>query len=462
MAGRIAYLGNIVTQGLVLDLDAGIKGSYPGVGTTWTDISNNSNNGTLTNGPTFTSADYGAIRFDGVDDYVDVTNTADNLPNFTVGCWFKTTVTTSGLPAMLVNKLVNYSNGAGWGLFQVNGDVRFIFQTNGSLWGVYYTTGQLINDGTWHSATAVLSNGLLNRIYINGTPVGTTLVQGTPWTTYSNSGNIRIGTAQNNQYFFSGSIGNTQIYNQFLTQFQVWQNFNSYKVRYGIPDIVTDGLVLNLDAGNPYSYLSGSSGTTWTNTVAVSSSISGTLVNGPVYSNGAITFDGADDYIDCSNIIGNFGTSNFTLSAWVKTTSTSRSILAKQVTNGWNGFNFYINSNGKLQPTVDWSTSAQFGYIISNTSINTGTWTYCVFVFNGTTKSDWRIYINGVSDSFTEAGSAITGTGINNSTLFTIAKREFSEGTLGGNISSVQIYNRALSATEVQQNFNALRGRYGI
>jgi hypothetical protein len=227
------------------------------------------------------------------------------------------------------------------------------------------------------------------------------------------------------------------------------------------PQIVTNGLVLALDAGNTKSYVSGS--TTWFDKSGRGNN--GTLTNGPTFSSanlGSIVFDGADDYIDCSNIIGNFGTSNFTLSAWVKTTSTSRSILAKQVTNGWNGFNFYINSNGKLQPTVDWSTSAQFGYIISNTSVNTGTWTHCVFVFNGTTKSDWKIYINGVSDSFTEAGSAITGTGINNSTLFTIAKREFIEGTLGGNIYSVQIYNISLSANEDQQNFNALRGRFGI
>jgi hypothetical protein len=58
---------------------------------------------------------------------------------------------------------------------------------------------------------------------------------------------------------YTGSVYNTQLYNQALSPFQVWQNFNALKGRYGIPDIVTNGLVLNLDAGNPYSYLSGSS-----------------------------------------------------------------------------------------------------------------------------------------------------------------------------------------------------------
>jgi hypothetical protein len=65
MAGRIAYLGNIVTQGLVLDLDAAIKGSYPGTGSIWTDVSNNNNNGTLPSSSFYTGSNYGAIVFDG-------------------------------------------------------------------------------------------------------------------------------------------------------------------------------------------------------------------------------------------------------------------------------------------------------------------------------------------------------------------------------------------------------------
>lgn len=72
MAGRIAYYGNIVTQGLVLDLDAAIQGSYPKTGSTWFDISNNGNNGTLTNGPTYSPDNFGSIVFDGVNDYVNL------------------------------------------------------------------------------------------------------------------------------------------------------------------------------------------------------------------------------------------------------------------------------------------------------------------------------------------------------------------------------------------------------
>ena len=78
MAGRIAYYGNIVKDGLVLDLDAAKKDSYPGTGTAWNDISGNRNNGTLTNGPTFNSSNGGSIVFDGTNDYIN-TVTATSL-----------------------------------------------------------------------------------------------------------------------------------------------------------------------------------------------------------------------------------------------------------------------------------------------------------------------------------------------------------------------------------------------
>ena len=90
MAGRIAYYGNIVTSGLVLNLDAAKRDSYPGSGTIWRDISGNGNNGTLTNGPTFNSDNYGSIAFDGVDDYVLLPNgLLSGTGDFTVNQFIK-------------------------------------------------------------------------------------------------------------------------------------------------------------------------------------------------------------------------------------------------------------------------------------------------------------------------------------------------------------------------------------
>ena len=75
----ISYNPRIVTDGLVLALDAGNPKSYPGSGTTWTDLSGNGNNGTLTNGPTYSSANGGSIVFDGVDDYAEITDSSNNF-----------------------------------------------------------------------------------------------------------------------------------------------------------------------------------------------------------------------------------------------------------------------------------------------------------------------------------------------------------------------------------------------
>jgi hypothetical protein len=89
MAGRIAYYGNIVTNGLILDLDAAKRDSYPGSGTSWRDISGLQNNGTLINGSIFDSANGGSIMFDGVDDFVSGSDVPFRFGNtFSINMWF--------------------------------------------------------------------------------------------------------------------------------------------------------------------------------------------------------------------------------------------------------------------------------------------------------------------------------------------------------------------------------------
>jgi hypothetical protein len=266
--------------------------------------------------------------------------------------------------------------------------------------------------------------------------------------------------------FFSGSIYQTQIYNQALTQFQVWQNFNSYKSRYGIPDIVTDGLVLNLDAGNPYSYLSGSSGTTWANTVAVSSSISGTLVNGPIYSNGAITFDGVDDYVNITNSNVYSLSSNFTFSCWVKIISTPSGIVGifgtfddNNVTGSpFSGWSFWLFSTTGLTyfTLITGNGNVAYSTIRSNSTYTLNTWYNLTGVNTGGTT---YLYVNGIQQTQTSSAAIIAPT---SGSVIGRAYPNTADYYLNGSVASSQIYNRALSQEEITQNFNALRGRYGI
>ena len=92
MSGNVAP--KISTNGLILYLDAGNTKSYPGTGTTWVDISQSGNNGTLINSPTFNSSNGGGIVFDGVDDYVTQSNITSN--SLTFDFWFRVTDKTSG------------------------------------------------------------------------------------------------------------------------------------------------------------------------------------------------------------------------------------------------------------------------------------------------------------------------------------------------------------------------------
>jgi hypothetical protein len=88
MAGRVSYYGNIVKDGLVLDLDAAKLQSYPRTGTLWNDISGNNYVGVLTNGPTFNSSNGGSVVFDGVDDFIEFGDVLDLGTNsLTVSHW---------------------------------------------------------------------------------------------------------------------------------------------------------------------------------------------------------------------------------------------------------------------------------------------------------------------------------------------------------------------------------------
>ena len=82
----LSHSPSLVMNGLVLCLDAGNSKSYPGTGTTWTDLSGNGNNGTLTNGPTYSSANGGSLVFDGTNDYTQ-TPLSGTFPQITVEFW---------------------------------------------------------------------------------------------------------------------------------------------------------------------------------------------------------------------------------------------------------------------------------------------------------------------------------------------------------------------------------------
>jgi hypothetical protein len=308
MATRYNYTGGIVTEGLVLNLDAAKTGSYPGSGTLWRDLSGNGNNGTLTNGPTYTGVSKdAAIVFDGVDDYAAKSNPL-NFPvnsDLSVFSFFKKTGANSEPHQCIIS-----TGHSSWNLLLLN---QTTLTFNQAFIKTIISGSQILND-QWYYAGCI-KDGNEYKLYLNGVinSSATDSVIFTNNNKYDISSDTGLSSTRN--AYFKGLIPIIQVYNYALSPFDIFQNFNSLKSRYGIPDIVTDGLVLNLDAGNPYSYLQGSSGTTWTDVSGQGNN--GTLINGASYSNGAIVFDGTDDYVQttATNLNANVGTINI----WVKT-----------------------------------------------------------------------------------------------------------------------------------------------
>jgi hypothetical protein len=189
---------NIITDGLVLALDAASPRSYPGTGTTWYDVSGYGNNGTLTNGPTFNS---GSIVFDGVNDYLKT----PSIPNFrTISLWVKTSNTGTGWK-YLVDARTGMPNG----------------------WYTGFSGGSGIG-GNW---TSQYVNGVLTTVNFDNITLGIwcnlVITSNTSYTS-----DITFMSRYSNSEPLAGYIANIMIHNKALSAEEVLQNYNATKSRF--------------------------------------------------------------------------------------------------------------------------------------------------------------------------------------------------------------------------------------
>jgi hypothetical protein len=218
--------------------------------------------------------------------------------------------------------------------------------------------------------------------------------------------------------------------------------------------IYNNGLVINLDAGNANSYPG--TGTTWFD---LASGNNGTLVNGVTYDNtnsGGLTLNGSNQYINISSLNNtnlNFTTSDkFTISCYFKATSTPSSFLGLVVSGNTSGeWNYGIwVTNGKIQ--VGTHNDGRYG----NSTIVAGQIYQVTLTYSNNTMI---IYLNGVNDGTFTSVSLFNGL---NQQLVIGRKGANAGWYFPGTIYNVQIYNRSLSATEILNNFNSTRGRFGL
>jgi len=227
--------------------------------------------------------------------------------------------------------------------------------------------------------------------------------------------------------------------------------------------IVQDGLVLNLDAGARDSY---DGGTTWRD---LKGGNNGTLINGPTFdrdNGGSIVFDRSDDRVEIpDNDLFSFINSAFSLSVWLKTSSTissSKGFICKGNTLFAGEYAFHSYGSQIAFRLTDNSTGAYRGIATGLAIIDQGVWTNFVAVSDGTQQiSGMSMYKNGVLLSVSDSsGGSFTGVQ-NTSTPLKIGARSNSE-IFDGSIATSLVYNRALTSDEVARNFNVMRHRFGI
>ena len=217
------YSPKIVTNGLVLCLDAANTKSYVSGSTVWTDLSRSGNNGTLTNGPTFSSANGGSIVFDGTNDYVSFSTITNNT--YTIDFWYKMG-----------------GNDGSYGYFASSGDNGLAISEGGTLNGLiygqfYYWNGVGLNNlgiipstTNWNHICALINTSINNiQIYGNGNQSSTTTVTSMS-TSITNIGRY----ITSNLNFLKGNLASYKVYNRALSTTEIKQNYNATKGRYGL------------------------------------------------------------------------------------------------------------------------------------------------------------------------------------------------------------------------------------
>lgn len=224
------------------------------------------------------------------------------------------------------------------------------------------------------------------------------------------------------------------------------------------PYIVMDGLIFYFDAGILLSY--SGSGTVWNDISGLSSKNVGSLINGPTFNTnggGSIVFDGTDDsaYTNDNLPLLPYNDSARTIMYWIYPYTISNNLLSQIAGYGLD------NGSGNLFCGIIWSNgkAGLWGNSInyeSTHTVNTNVWQHITYV---KTPGTIKCYKNGVSDN---GGSLTLNTVASSRPFMGIVYQKQIYGYYNGELSVFQIYNRALTASEVLQNYNAQKGRFGL
>ena len=447
----------ITTDGLVLHLDSANTKSYSGSGITIYNMVTGGIAGTLVNGPVSDIAYKKTFILDGTNDTIQM-----QLPSglvtgsqISISFWakWKTIGTTTATIQTLVDNQYQVADNIGF-FIQDRPDLGSVLewstQPNNTINRRVYST-QVVGDGSWHHIVGT-NDGTYSRLYVDGYETGTAKTSSGIATTQDI---LCIGNwsyVYSSPRYLNGSVSNFKVYNRALSSSEILSDYFSTKNRF-FPNenIVRNGLVLYSDLSKSNSY----PGTG--NTIYDLSGLgnTGSLINGPAYSNlngGTILFDNSNDYIS-------FGTASsvkpthLTLACFfrINAINAPNVIVGKQGTGIGAASYALVVQNGKLNFRIESGGIQDASYTFSDTT----NYNYAVGTYDG---SALKLYLNG-----SLVGTATTSVSIVYSDSYPLLLGYYASAfATNMNVGSLKLYNRPLSATEIQQNFNAMRERYNI
>jgi len=444
---------NITTSGLQINFDAAWYTSYSGTSNIY-NINTSATAGSLVNGTNFQTYNGGALNFDGTDDIVTF-----NAPNLTTTA----TVEMWCRPTSLTDK--RFVGFGGYDVYAGFGGTIGFNTANSDSYGIssaMVSNLNLLNNWN-HYVFEFRSdvNYTNNKIYINGVsmPLSQIASSENPSARNFNGGNGVIASWFYGGYYMPMQLGVFRVYNRSLTGDEITNNYNAQKARFGHTNNPSSGLTSNIDASNYLSYPS--TGTVWKDLSSYEDNF--TLTNSPTYSSlnyGSIDFDGTDDY--CATAAGApfyQYTNKLSVSWWLKRDGSiaggagggqSTIGVDSMSTNVWlmhgNGtsITFYVNDGGS------WIS-------LDTGTIPNDTWTH---ITTTVTSSSTKMYINGVLTNSTVGVSQIVNNP-NSIIGWGFDPRYLSGRFLNGSIASAQVFNRDISALEVQQNYYSSAWKYG-
>jgi len=460
----LSHSPSIVTSNLVLCLDAANPKSYSGSGNTWFDITGRGNNGTLVNGPSYSSNSGGFISCDGTNDYIEILDNSIfdfGSNNFSVEYWFRKNATSSNSNYWGVNKwntgaspgtnewdlsLGNSSSGTGESVF-------FGIESGSTSYAIKISSTPTLY--LWNQVVGIRAGSGLS-VYMNGALIGTSSPVGMAVTTSVNnvSGrNVRIANSALDNYYNKIDSSIVRIYSKALTPDEVKQNYDANKARYLFSNpIFTDGLVLYYDASSLVSYQG--SGTVVADLSGNKNT--GVLTNGPTYtsvgSSSYFTLDGTNDFI-ASTVDTSLFTTNATMVIWLKN---DEATPASTTNTGFIGFGIGENDHYPWVDGTAYLTTFRNGRTGSISLSGSVTRTNIHMVSVTSSSSEWKLYQNAVLQYKTASSGSVT---LGNTRIGYSGSQSYN---YKGRVYSFMLYNRVLSPSELFHIYQSNRGRYGV